>query len=75
MTGMNDGEPMTDMHMPMVPTDLHHHIAQASNALGRPPIYITETGLADRRDLLRGRLIDAYYQQVRCEGVGAGGCL
>ena len=40
------------------------------------PIYITETGIADRSDANRAYMIDTYLRAVRAPppGVGGGGC-
>lgn len=60
--GLHPSEPITDMHMPMCACDLGYHIRQAA-AFGRP-LYVTETGIADREDKHRARLIDEYYGKV-----------
>ncbi len=74
MTGLNANEPMTDMGMPMVASDLYYHINHASTALNNPPIYITETGLADKSDTLRAQLIQSYYAEVSKRWVFVAGC-
>jgi hypothetical protein len=60
--GLHPSEPLTDMHMPMCASDLGYHLRRAA-AFGRP-LYVTETGIADREDKHRARLIDEYYGQV-----------
>lgn len=62
MAGLSDDEPLTDMRMPLVASDLGHHLRQAA-ALGRP-LYVTETGIADRHDVHRSTMIQQYYGQV-----------
>lgn len=62
MEDMEDKAPLTDMSFPIVPEDLYHHITCAAEL--RAPIYITETGLADRKDTMREPLIKSYYQEI-----------
>jgi hypothetical protein len=50
------------MRMPLVASDLGHHLRQAA-ALGRP-LYVTETGIADKHDVHRSSMIHQYYGQV-----------
>jgi hypothetical protein len=66
MVGLCEDEPVTDMHMPLVASDLGYHLRQAAK-LG-VPLYVTETGVADRSDQFRGRMVREYYGQVsgRC---------
>lgn len=61
--GLSSEEPMTDMGFPVYAEDMYRHIQLAISAL-RVPVYITETGIADKDDKLRARLIDSYYAQV-----------
>lgn len=61
MCGGHD-EPLADNDFRMHPDGMYESIKEAS-VMG-VPIYITETGIADRGDSLRGRMIQEYYFQV-----------
>lgn len=55
-------EPLADNDFRIHPDGMYESIKESS-ALGKP-VYITETGIADREDALRGRMIQEYYYQV-----------
>ena len=57
------GETMTDMYYPIYAEGLYNSLMQAA-AYG-VPLYITETGIADKSDANRARMIDQYFQAVR----------
>ena len=57
------GEVMTDMYYPIYGEGLYKALTRAA-AYG-VPLYVTETGIADRRDVNRATMIDEYMQAVR----------
>eukprot|EP00879_Flechtneria_rotunda_P018261 GHRR01019158.1.p1 GENE.GHRR01019158.1~~GHRR01019158.1.p1 ORF type:complete len:399 (+),score=104.76 GHRR01019158.1:203-1399(+) len=58
------GETMTDMYYPIYADGLYESLMQAKQY--NMPIYITETGIADRSDANRAYMIDKYMQAVSC---------
>jgi len=46
----------------------HPHACVPQASRYRMPIYITETGIADRTDANRAEMIDSYMQAVRAQG-------
>eukprot|EP00878_Enallax_costatus_P007609 GHUV01007967.1.p1 GENE.GHUV01007967.1~~GHUV01007967.1.p1 ORF type:complete len:378 (+),score=113.54 GHUV01007967.1:966-2099(+) len=54
------GETMTDMYYPIYADGLYDSLIQASEY--QVPIYITETGIADRSDANRAIMIDKYMR-------------
>ena len=63
MVGETDAERMSDTSFRLTPRGLFDSIVEASS-LGKP-MYITETGLADKQDMHRAWFIKSHYQQVR----------
>lgn len=56
------GQTMGDMYLPLDPDGLSEALERVSS-LGKP-IYITETGVADKSDLLRQQLLPAYFAVI-----------
>lgn len=54
------GEVMTDMYYPLYAQGLYECLMQAKEY--RVPIYITETGCADKSDKVRPLMIDEYLR-------------
>jgi hypothetical protein len=54
------GQLMTDMYYPCHPQGLYEAVMQAKEY--GVPIYITETGCADRGDAIRPVVIDSYFR-------------
>lgn len=54
---------MGDMYLPIDPTGFSQAIDHMA-ALGKP-IYITETGIADAEDKLRGKFLEQYFTVVK----------
>eukprot|EP00877_Chromochloris_zofingiensis_P007596 jgi/Chrzof1/308/Cz01g10210.t1 len=54
------GEIMTDMYYPIYAEGLYKSLMQAAEY--NIPIYITETGIADKSDANRAHMIDSYMQ-------------
>ncbi|KAF8057245.1 RSP2 [Scenedesmus sp. PABB004] len=63
LTGTGPAEPLTDMGMPLVASDLHAHLLAAHAAL-RVPLLVTETGVSDARHVMRERCIATYYNEI-----------
>lgn len=65
-----DGQVMGDMYLPLDPEGLAEAIDEVAR-LGKP-IYITETGVADKSDVLRQQLLPLYLDVIKrkiAEGV------
>ncbi len=56
------GQVMGDMYLPLDPEGFSAAIDQVAS-LGKP-VYITETGVADRSDVLRQRLLPLYFAVI-----------
>ncbi len=57
---------MTDMYYPVYPEGLYNAIVRSSKY--GIPMYITETGIADKRDDRRAMMINQYWEAVSVRG-------